>query len=761
MCNRPGMIAAMSLNPLLPFPSAMDQQTLCHPELVWNTKSAFEAARRRGPLAYHVMSPFELGVTSQSVVPPHAIKSDVPLVVTLYDLIPLRFPARYLANRDYAQRYRTRLELLRQADAVLAISEHTRRDALELLDLDPARVKVVGAGVSSYFHPTTESEEPLEILNERLPAVTKAYVLAVSGMEWRKNTPMLIEAYSQLPKDVRRDLQLVIACSLNDDYRSNWLARAKHCGLKPDELVLTGQVSDSTLRALYQGACLSVLPSLYEGFGFPAAEAAACGCPVLVSNVSAMPEVLNFDQATFNPADPAELSNLIHRSITEREFRDDLLSAAGTKGTSHRWEAVAARTAEALQVLPQPREFGISGLSGLPRRPSIALVGPFPPIRSGIADYNWRIAGELSRLCDLDIITVGKFDRGLASTLRDARYFSIGALGRILNPMSYDAIIYSFGNNQHHHRTYDAALSYPGIIWLHDIRIPLFYLSYAMSHLPIEQWGTFMTGKVSELYGPRAPDHIVRRLSYLPQEYVDFAVGMTGEIVKSCRGVIVNSEVAQRLLKLDLGPEARFPPLSVIPLAAPRPFGSLPDPETPPIIVCLGFVAEVKAPDLVMDALALLRRSIPARLAFVGPLREDLAPALRDYAYRRGIGEAVDFVDDVPADQYREWLGRASCSVHVRYSTNGESSSAVNDCLAAGLPVITNIPACRQIPSEAIDYLDSDVSASELAARIGRLLEDPQRRAAQAAAGKLYAEQTNFALTAERVVSFVETLLEP
>jgi len=757
----PGLVAAISLNPLLPFPAGIDQQMLCHELLVWNTKAAFDRAERQGPIAYHIMSPFELnGPPSQSVVPPHAMGSGVSLIVTLYDLIPLTDPSYYLADPHYAKRYETRLELIRQADLVLAISEHTRRDAIRLLGLNPSRVAVIGAGVSGYFQPAAQTAEPARFLKERLPQISKPFVLCVSGMERRKNTPGLIQAFSLIPSDVRRKLQLVIACNLNDEYRGEWLRQAARFGLEPEEIVLTGSVSEATLKALYQTAALFVLPSLYEGFGLPAAEAAACGCPVLVSNTSAMPEVLDFEPATFDPNDPEALSKLMTRSISDHAFREALVSAVAAKSASHTWKAVAEKTVSALERLEQPASVPSRRAPREDnRRPHIALVGPFRPIRSGIADYNWRVASELSLACDLDVVTVGDFDRELTAEIPEARFFSIGALGRTLNPMSYDAIIYTFGNNQHHHRTYEMALRYPGILWLHDVRLSLFYLSYAMSHYPIESWGHFMTGKVNEMYGPRAPKHLVSRLSYLPAEYTDYSMGMTGELVRASCGVILNSEVGRRLLELDLGPGAPAPPLEVIPLAAPPVFSRRsPEPETPPIVVCVGFVAEVKAPDLVMDALAVLLTDCPARLVFVGPLREDLAPELRRYARLKGIDDAVRFTDDLPDSEYWQWLNRASCSVHIRYTTNGESSSGVNDCLAAGVPVITNIPSCLQIPSGVIEFMDSDVSANLLADAIRRILVDSDLSAGRAAAGRRYAEQTNFAVTAQRTIAFAERI---
>ena len=276
------------------------------------------------------MSPFEAPRPAEAVLPAHALAEGVAQVFTIHDMIPALFQV-FAKGSDLDRMYRGRLDLIRRADLVLTLSESARTDVLRLLDLDPTKVAMVGAGASEFFRPPRPGESPSVALGAHLPAITRPFVLAVTGvfgLDKRKNTEILLAAYAALPDDVRRDHQLVVTCKLSDEDRATWNALATGLGLRPGEVVLTGFVPDAVLRALYQTASLFVYPSLYEGFGLPALEAARCGCRTITSNSSSMPEILDFEPATFDPTDPVALGALMERSLTDTAFGGQLLDAA-------------------------------------------------------------------------------------------------------------------------------------------------------------------------------------------------------------------------------------------------------------------------------------------------------------------------------------------------------------------------------------------------------------------------------------------------
>lgn len=745
-----GAVAALGLNPLQPYPQNLDVQIAASPRLTWSTSAEYRRLSTT-PLAYHVMSPFET-VPDSTMVPPF-LEPRTPLVVTLYDLIPLLDPATYLARPDTDRRYRRRLEILRQADLLLTISKSTRADALRLLDLDPDRVHSIGSGVSGYFRPPASGEQPEKLVREELPAITRPFVLCVAGADERKNVDRLIQAYAALPEPLRRDLQLVVTCQLNDEWRQRWRDRAADNGLAAGELVLTELIRDDVLRALYQSARLKVFPSTYEGFGLPAAEAATCGCPTICSNTSSMPEILDLPEATFDPLDPEEIASTMHRALTDSEFDSRLRAAAAQAARRHTWEAVADRTIEALGFLPPP----VAAPAGAPpARLRLALAGPFPPLRSGIADYNLRLARSLAEVCDLDLLLTPGSD---PSTLPyGTRAFPLEDLGAGLNPGAYDCIIYTFGNSDHHHLTLDKAAAHPGVIWFHDLRLSGLYISYGVARAGPAGVGRFLADKLDYFYRSRLPASLAAAPSFEMQTYDHLGMGMTVELAQDARGAIVNSAFGKHLLELDQGPLMTPPATAVIPLAIPGPPAGYTEAREELTFGTFGIGGMHKAPDLLIEALALLRNRMAARLVFAGPCEQGLRRDLEQTAARLRVADAVTFTGELDEAGYWEWLGRVSCAVQVRRSTHGESSAALNDCLATGTPVITNLVACREMAEGVVEQLPADFGAAELAASLEVLLGDPGRRRAYARAGREWAAAHSFDAAAARVVKFVEVL---
>lgn len=756
LLRHPGLVRGVYFNPLRPFPDFLDEQLLKLPTLDWSTMRSFRRAAEQGPLAYYTMSPFETRRTSEAMLPPFAMKPEIPLVITMYDLIPLLRADKYLGDRNLAQEYYGRLELVRQADLILTISEHTRTDALNCLELDPKRLVNIGAGVSPYFRPATSEDRPEEILKASLPEIRKPFILSVSGAEERKNTEGLIEAFSLLPRHLRDELQLVIACNLNDHFMHLWNYKTKMCGLTPHDVVKTDLVADEVLRALYQKAELFAFASFYEGFGLVAAEAAACGCPSVLSNTSSMPEIFNFPPACFDPADPEDIADHMERALTDSAFNAELRRVAARTAPLHTWEAVADRTVAALKLLPEPADRYYTA----PARRRVALVGPFPPVMSGIADFNQRLAAELAPMCDLDIYASIDFDpRKTAPGLMGVRKFSVEALGKILNPYAYDAVVYSFGNNQHHHRTYEKALEYPGIVWLHDVQLAGLFLSHATEKFGAGA-GQHMAEMVARLYLQRTPHELAEPAVRQIEDYSRRGVFLTGELTDRARTVIVHSDYARHLLTLDQGPWACLPPTVVLPLPVPpgeSPGGEMH--ETVPVLASFGILSAGKLPERIVDALAILRHETPVQLVFVGKVDAgfDLG-ALKDYIQWAGVGDLVTLTGELDPATYRSWLRRARCAVQLRAMSEGESSAAVADCLGSGIPVVTNISACAEMPAGTVEMVPRDVSGALLAEHIRRVLVDPDVEAGLVSSGLEWAADHTFRQTALDLLEIVGSL---
>jgi len=239
------------------------------------------------------------------------VRSALPLVVTVHDLAVFRHPEAFNRwTRTYSPRVVPRV--LATARRIIAVSEFTRRELVELLRVPDEKIRVVPNAVDDDF--TRDG-----------PASAGDYVLAVGTLEPRKNLARLVEAARRA--DV--ELRVVGAAGWGGvDVGGNgvrWL----------------GEVSDAELAQLYRGARCVAYPSVYEGFGIPVLEAMACGVPVVTSRGTAMEEVANGAAVLVDPEDPAELAAGIERASAEREA---LVARGLERARAFRWDDIGGRT---------------------------------------------------------------------------------------------------------------------------------------------------------------------------------------------------------------------------------------------------------------------------------------------------------------------------------------------------------------------------------------------------------------------------------
>ena len=300
------------------------------------------------PRVFHSMSPFELKVPLERAWPTATRSSR--LVVTLYDLIPKLFPDHYLADPGTRARYLARMELVRSADAVLAISGSSADAAVDILGIDPRRITVIMAGTSATFVPPASRTDAVAAARQAVHGLQERYILYIGGTDERKNMDRLLLAYAQLPESIRNVWQLVIACLLTPPVQARFEHRIDELGLR-NVALLTGYISNDALLALYQGTELFVFPSLVEGYGLPLAEAMACGAPAIASNRSPMAEMVDRD-ATFDPSDPKAIAGAIERGLTDQAFRQVLLERSQLPAPS--WRDVAAKSLDVYDKLLGP-----------------------------------------------------------------------------------------------------------------------------------------------------------------------------------------------------------------------------------------------------------------------------------------------------------------------------------------------------------------------------------------------------------------------
>ena len=218
--------------------------------------------------------------------------------------------------------------------------------------------------------------------------LSRAFVMYTGGIDFRKNIEKLIDAYAQLPNQLRATHQLAIVCSVQENEKQQLLQHATKVGLGFDELILTGFVPDDDLIALYNLCHLFVFPSLYEGFGLPALEAMTCGAAVIGSNTSSIPEVIGCQDALFDPSGPLAIAETIARVLSNPDLRQELRRHGEQQARQFSWHKTARRALSAFEnIEEQNRAASRSSVPVVGDRPRLAFVSPLPPLRSGVAVY--------------------------------------------------------------------------------------------------------------------------------------------------------------------------------------------------------------------------------------------------------------------------------------------------------------------------------------------------------------------------------------
>ena len=258
-----------------------------------------------------------------------------PSVVTVHDMVPFVQP-RFLSDRLI----RRSMRYMAQADLLICVSEHTRREVLENMAVDEGRIRVVHNGVRHdlfYLRNKADARQALGLPHDA------TIVLHIGSEEPRKNIEALLTAFHQLMSRVARPLLLRVGESTP--------ISAKHIsslGIQERVHYLSGLTD---VGAVYAAADVLCFPSTHEGFGFPPLEAMASGCPVVASNRSAIPEVVGEAGLLVNPDDPAALAKGMLQVMEDADLRNVLVRRGITRAAEFSWERCARETLEVYREL--------------------------------------------------------------------------------------------------------------------------------------------------------------------------------------------------------------------------------------------------------------------------------------------------------------------------------------------------------------------------------------------------------------------------
>jgi glycosyltransferase involved in cell wall biosynthesis len=255
----------------------------------------------------------------------------VRLTATILDMTAWTMPELHpAANRRAESSFAS---LARAADGLIAVSQCTKDDAVRVLGLSPDKITVIHSGVAdAFFDPPAPD---VASVRSRY-GLARPFVLFVGTIEPRKNVDTLIEAFTALPQSIREEYELVIAGPMG------WASTETRARLQSARYL--GYFPETDLPGLTAAATVFAYPSLYEGFGFPVAQAMAAGTAVLTSNLSSLPEIGGDGVLLVDPRSSNELREALLRLVSAENLRTDLARRGRARAERFRWPACATQS---------------------------------------------------------------------------------------------------------------------------------------------------------------------------------------------------------------------------------------------------------------------------------------------------------------------------------------------------------------------------------------------------------------------------------
>jgi glycosyltransferase involved in cell wall biosynthesis len=687
----------------------------------------------------HIGSLFEGFETVTSI---GKLQSKALLSITLYDLIPLLNPEKYLTpNPLFEAYYARKIDSLKKASALLAISKYAQEECAEHIPALKNQIFNVSTGVDANFRfePCAE-EDAFEILN-RL-GIAQDFILYTGGADDRKNLPRLIQAFAAIDPVLKLQHQLVLAGRMPAHIVADLSHVATKHGLASDKVLFLGYVDDADLIKLYALCKLFVFPSWHEGFGLPALEAMACGAPVIAANATSIPEVVGLQEALFDPYNVLEIAKKITQCLESDAFRSTLREHGLQRAQQFTWDRVGQRAIAVWSYLThKPGAQTIASDPPRTEKPRLAFVTPLPPERTGIAYYSAILLPALAKYYEIDVIVSQDSvdDTWISENIpiRDVEWFMAHA-------NQFDRVLYQMGNSVFHHYMIPLIREFPGVVTLHD-----FYMGGVMSWLENHGQPNLWS---KALYASHGYQALRARSTNAMHASLHYPANF--ELIQRALGIIVHSDHA-RQLSAQWYLQTAFEKLHKIPLARnPAALNSKTDTRAQlgfkpdDFIVCsYGFLDTSKLNHRLLECWEKSRLSLSSNcyLIFVGENHGGQYGA--DLNHLIGLmpsASRISITGYVTDDDFLKYLTIADVGVQLRTGSRGETSAAVLDCMNHGLAVIANAHgAMAEIDPTAICMLPDMFTNDELVRALESLWENLELRLALGVAARTYISENH------------------
>jgi glycosyltransferase involved in cell wall biosynthesis len=283
---------------------------------------------------------------------------DIPTVLTVHDLIFRLFP-RYHKPLNYVFLNLAMPLFCRRADAIIAVSQSTKRDLIRYYHVPRAKIAVIYEAAGPRFVPQPGAAVAAARARYNLP---ERYVMTLCAIEPRKNHAGFLRAFERL---CREDPHLYWVIG----GRKGWLYEGFFAELERsaarDHVIVTGYIEDEHLAAIYSGALAFVFPSFGEGFGLDPLEAMACGAPVVSSDATSLPEVGGDAARYFDPRDPEQMIAALQPVLADPDVREEMRQKGLLQAARFSWQRAAQETWALYERMMRPTQAGASGAARL------------------------------------------------------------------------------------------------------------------------------------------------------------------------------------------------------------------------------------------------------------------------------------------------------------------------------------------------------------------------------------------------------------
>lgn len=283
-----------------------------------------------------------------------SLSRGVKKIITVHDLSFLRYPHFFSSRKNFWHRALGVKKILLAADRIIAVSENTKNDIIELVGVAPEKISVIYSGNNAVKREVGDEEIKIFLDSKN---ISPSFLLYIGTIEPRKNISGLIQAFDKLKaKEQFKDLQLVLGGARG--WKNREINRTWQESAHKTDIIFLGYISQKEKEILYSGAQAFVYPSFYEGFGFPPLEAMTYGLPVVCSHVSSLPEVVGEAAVMVDPFAPSEIADALELVLSDENLRSVLKERGQERAKMFSWDKAAVEYLKIFNSQKDNRENG-------------------------------------------------------------------------------------------------------------------------------------------------------------------------------------------------------------------------------------------------------------------------------------------------------------------------------------------------------------------------------------------------------------------